>query len=105
MCLILVRRGLINKAYVGKVYDELSKSRITLQRGMLFANVAAFREVLKDYVTQEDFEIMRIRNERTRIAAMCDGKGCKWYLHVSTKPDEVSSERTRITFVFSITCN
>lgn len=42
------------------------EGKITLEKGMLFANVDAFRQVLKDYAIQEGFEIVHIRNERTR---------------------------------------
>lgn len=59
---------------------------------MLFASVDAFREVLRDFVIQERFEIVRVRNERTRITTMCAAKGCEWYLHASTKKDDVSFE-------------
>ena len=77
---------------MGKVYEESRKVKITLEKGMLFACVHAFREVLKDYVIQKGFEIVRIRNERTRVTAMCASCGCEWYLHDSTNPDEVTFE-------------
>ena len=83
----------LDRAYVGEIYKEPSKAKqLKLERGMLFANVDAFREVLKDYVVQEGFEIVRVRNERTRITTMCAGHGCEWYLHASSKPDEVTFE-------------
>ena len=43
-------RSYLNKAYAGKIYDEPNQGRITLERGMLFANVDTFREVLGDFV-------------------------------------------------------
>ena len=85
-------RPYLDKAYVGKKYEKSSKGQITLERGMLFVNVDAFREALKDYVIQEGFEIVRIRNERSRITAMCADRGCEWYLHASTNPDKVTFE-------------
>ena len=82
----------LDRAYGGKIYEECKEQKITLERGMLFANVDAFREVLKDYVSQEGFQIVKIRNERSRVTAMCVGKGCEWYLHASTDADDVSFE-------------
>ena len=64
----------LDGAYIGKIYDESDKGKITLERGILFAIVDAFREVLRDYVVQEGFKIVRIRNERARITAMCIGR-------------------------------
>ena len=67
----------MDRAYVGKIYEESRKGKITLEKGMLFASVDAFREDLKEYVIQEGFEIVRIRNERIRITAMCSSHGCE----------------------------
>ena len=85
-------RTYLDRAYVGKIYEGPSEGKIALKRGMLFANVVAFREVLTNYVIQEGFEIVKVRNERTRIIAICAGRGCEWYLHASTNPNEVTFE-------------
>jgi len=82
----------IDRAYRVKVCNKKGEPVITLQKGMLFANVDAFREVLKDYVIQEGFEIIRTRNERARFTAVCAVSECEWYIHASVHPDKSTFE-------------
>ena len=85
-------RPYLDRAYRGKIFEEGKEDTIILERGMLFGSVDAFREVLRDYVIQEGFEIVRTRNERTRFTALCAARGCEWYLHASTNGDDISFE-------------
>ena len=63
---------------------------ITLEIGMLFANMDAFREVFRDYVIQVGFKIVRDKKEITRITTWCNARGCDLYLHVSCNADKVA---------------
>ncbi|KAL0392953.1 UNVERIFIED_CONTAM: hypothetical protein Sradi_2518100 [Sesamum radiatum] len=49
---------------------EGEDQKIHLQQGMIFENVDKFREVLRDYVVQEGFVIVRLKNERTRVTCL-----------------------------------
>ncbi|KAL0430448.1 UNVERIFIED_CONTAM: hypothetical protein Sradi_0670800 [Sesamum radiatum] len=59
--------------------DPLEK--IKLEKGMLFFSVDAFRLALREYAIRGGFKVIRDKNEKKRIAAYCDGKGCKWKIH------------------------
>ncbi|KAL0375678.1 UNVERIFIED_CONTAM: hypothetical protein Scaly_0685400 [Sesamum calycinum] len=48
---------------------EGEDQKIHLEQGMIFENVDKFREVLRDYVVQEGFVIVRLKNERTRVTS------------------------------------
>jgi len=85
-------RPYLDKGYKGKIYSKNKEEKIVLEKGMLFESVDAFREVLRDFVIQEGFEVIRTRNERNRVSAMCAAHGCEWYLHASTNTDDTSFE-------------
>lgn len=58
------------RAYLNRnLYEAPNEEhqRIKLEKGMLFENIDKFREVLRDYVVQEGFELVRLKNERTRV--------------------------------------
>ncbi|KAF8393878.1 hypothetical protein HHK36_020076 [Tetracentron sinense] len=48
------------------------------------------REALRDYITEEGFEIVRDKNEKARVTAHCLGEGCLWRIHASPLPDGVT---------------
>ncbi|KAL0356419.1 UNVERIFIED_CONTAM: hypothetical protein Sradi_4088800 [Sesamum radiatum] len=64
--------------------------KIHLEQGMIFENVDKFREVLRDYVVQEGFLIVRLKNERTRVTCKCAADGCSWRIHASPLSDKVT---------------
>ena len=42
-----------------------------------------FNVVLKDYLNQENFNVIKIKNEKTKVTAICVGNGCPWRIHAS----------------------
>ena len=54
---------------------------------MLFGNYDHFRQVLKDFIVQEDFKLVRYKNERTRMTCPCAAEGCKWRIYISPLPN------------------
>ncbi|KAF7844335.1 uncharacterized protein G2W53_001240 [Senna tora] len=54
---------------------------------LLFVHVNEFRKVLRDYIIQENFDIIRIKNEKARVIAICASDGCPWRIHASPSPD------------------
>ncbi|KAL0392969.1 UNVERIFIED_CONTAM: hypothetical protein Sradi_2519700 [Sesamum radiatum] len=69
---------------------EGEDQKIHLQQGMIFENVDKFREVLRDYVVQEGFVIVRLKNERTRVTCKCVADGCSWRIHASPLSDKIT---------------
>ncbi|KAL0431102.1 UNVERIFIED_CONTAM: hypothetical protein Sradi_0736200 [Sesamum radiatum] len=57
---------------------------------MIFENVDKFRNVLRDYVVQKGFVMIRLKNERTRVTYKCAADGCSWRIHVSPLSHEVT---------------
>ena len=43
---------------------------------MVFTNVNEFSEALKDFAIQEGFELVRVKNDKTRVIAHCASDGC-----------------------------
>nr|XP_027102905.1 uncharacterized protein LOC113724178 [Coffea arabica] len=66
------------------------KHDIEFEKGELFTNVDAFRAVLKDYVIQKGFPLLRLKNERSRVTAICNAKGCQWRIHASPMADNIT---------------
>ncbi|KAL0444554.1 UNVERIFIED_CONTAM: hypothetical protein Slati_2178100 [Sesamum latifolium] len=67
-----------------------SRDKIKLEQGMVFTDVVAFRDALREYIIQEGFKIMRLRNERVRVTAHCAVKDCPWRAHASILADGVT---------------
>ncbi|KAL0434473.1 UNVERIFIED_CONTAM: hypothetical protein Slati_2781600 [Sesamum latifolium] len=57
--------------------------KIKLEQGMIFTDIVAFRDALMEYVIQEGFKIMKLRNERVRVIAHCAVKDYPWRVHAS----------------------
>ncbi|XP_027109456.1 uncharacterized protein [Coffea arabica] len=66
------------------------KADIVFKKGLLFTNIDAFRAVLKDYVIQKGFPIMRLKNEKSKVIAICGVEGCKWRIHASPVADSIT---------------
>ncbi|KAL0411300.1 UNVERIFIED_CONTAM: hypothetical protein Slati_3719700 [Sesamum latifolium] len=77
--------GLLNKD--GVTIPENPMQKIKLEKGMVFTNVDMFREVLKEYVIREGFQIKRIKNKKSRVTVVCAAEGCSWRVHASPLPD------------------
>jgi hypothetical protein len=60
---------------------EVDMDRPILKRGLQFANIEEARQALNAYIVRERVKIRRIKNDRTRLHAVCD-VGCPWYMRV-----------------------
>ncbi|KAL0306891.1 UNVERIFIED_CONTAM: hypothetical protein Sradi_6106400 [Sesamum radiatum] len=78
------------------------KEKIKIEKGMVFVNINAFRKTLKEFVIQEGFKIMRMRNEKTRVTGHCSVKDCPWRIHASPLADGVTFQIK--TYVPNHTC-
>ncbi|KAL0346023.1 UNVERIFIED_CONTAM: hypothetical protein Sradi_4433600 [Sesamum radiatum] len=77
--------GLLNK--IGFTIPKNPMQKIKLEKGMVFTNVDMFREVLKEYVIREGFQVKRIKNEKSRVTTVFAAEGCSWRVHASPLPD------------------
>ncbi|XP_071918934.1 uncharacterized protein [Coffea arabica] len=73
-----------------KMWIYNPKDDIEFEKGQLFINVDAFRAVLKDYVIQKGFPLLRLKNERSRVTAICNAEGCQWRIHASPVADNIT---------------
>ncbi|KAL0364455.1 UNVERIFIED_CONTAM: hypothetical protein Sangu_0543100 [Sesamum angustifolium] len=76
--------------------------KVKLEKGMVFVDINAFRKVLKEFVIQEGFKVMRMRNEKKRVTAHCSVKDCPWRVHASPLADGVTFQVK--TYVPNHTC-
>ncbi|KAK9292713.1 hypothetical protein L1049_020692 [Liquidambar formosana] len=76
-----------NRFMRGKKPVEDDGSNVSFWVGRVFVSIDAFREKLREYVIQEGFDIVRVKNERTRVTVKCAGEGCQWRIHASPTPD------------------
>ncbi|KAK4390030.1 hypothetical protein Sango_2066300 [Sesamum angolense] len=78
--------------------------KVKLEKGMVFVDINAFRKVLKEFVIQEGFKVMRMRNEKKkkRVTSHCSVKDCPWRVHVSPLADGVNFQVK--TYVPNHTC-
>ncbi|KAJ6826118.1 uncharacterized protein M6B38_374135 [Iris pallida] len=54
---------------------------IVLEKGHEFGSLPYFREILRDYSIQEGFKLVRIKNGKDRVTAICGFVGCPWRIH------------------------
>nr|XP_027120629.1 uncharacterized protein LOC113737633 [Coffea arabica] len=73
----------VQQALKSKLWTYNPKAEIELKKGLPFTNVDVFRATLKDYVIQKEFPIMRLKNEKSKVTAVCGVEGCKWRIHAS----------------------
>ncbi|XP_027183945.1 uncharacterized protein LOC113782241 [Coffea eugenioides] len=66
------------------------REEIEFEKGQLFTNVDSFIAALKDYVIQKGFPVVRLKNEKTRVIAICGIDGCKWRIHASPMADSIT---------------
>ena len=77
----------IDRVMAGIPYTPDEFGKVKLAKHMLFNNVDHFREVLTDYKIQEGVEIVRVKNDKTRLIAQCKGKDCDWRIHAAVAVD------------------
>mgnify|MGYP004713505121 CR=1 FL=1 len=73
-----------------KMWVYNPREEIEFEKGQLFTNVDSFRAALKDYVIQKGFPVVRLKNEKTRVTAICGIDGCKWRIHASPVADSIT---------------
>ncbi|KAL0404131.1 UNVERIFIED_CONTAM: hypothetical protein Sradi_2053900 [Sesamum radiatum] len=71
-------------------FPNATGRKIVFEKGMIFTDVNAFRDALREFVTKEGFRMKRYRNETQRVTAGCDLKGCSWRIHASPLGDGVT---------------
>ncbi|KAL0400138.1 UNVERIFIED_CONTAM: hypothetical protein Sradi_2357100 [Sesamum radiatum] len=81
-------KGCLNRDAVE--FPNATGRKIVFEKGMIFTDVNAFRDVLREFVIQEGFRMKRYRNETQRVTAGCDVKGCSWRIHASPLGDGVT---------------
>ncbi|KAF7113214.1 hypothetical protein RHSIM_RhsimUnG0149100 [Rhododendron simsii] len=84
-------------SYNGKEPYVDCEGEVVLEEKMIFANVDAFRAKLRDYTVEKGFKIVRDKNEKARVTAHCDVKGCPWRIHASPLPDGITYQIKRYT--------
>ncbi|XP_043725982.1 uncharacterized protein LOC122672588 [Telopea speciosissima] len=57
--------------------------RVTLEKGQIFKDVYHFRSVLQDFVIQEEFERLFVKNESYKVSAVYKAIGCTWRVYAS----------------------
>ncbi|KAG5542135.1 hypothetical protein RHGRI_021859 [Rhododendron griersonianum] len=77
-------------SYNGKEPYVDCEGEVVLEEKMIFADVDAFRAKLRDYTVEKGFKIVRDKNEKARVTAHCDVKGCPWRIHASPLPDGIT---------------
>ncbi|KAK9269428.1 hypothetical protein L1049_001201 [Liquidambar formosana] len=75
-----------NRFMRGKKPVEDDGRKVSFWVGRVFVSVDAFREKLREYVIQEGFDIVRVKNERTRVTVKCAGEGCRWCIPAAPTP-------------------
>ena len=69
------------------VYTEFRAStdmgKLQLKVGMLFASATEFKQALREYAIQQGKDITFVKNETTRVRAICTNRGCKWVVYGS----------------------
>ncbi|XP_042483005.1 uncharacterized protein LOC122063347 [Macadamia integrifolia] len=78
--------------------DGIEDGMIQLVIGATYDDVNHFRVVLQQYVIQEAFDILKIKNEKTRVTAVCKAPGCTWRVHASAV-DEDKGVKHSTTFM------
>ncbi|XP_058184092.1 uncharacterized protein LOC131301721 [Rhododendron vialii] len=89
-------------SYNGKEPYVDCEGEVVLEEKMIFADVDAFRAKLRDYTVEKGFKIVRDKNEKARVTAHCDVKGCPWRIHASRLPDGITYQIK--TYTLEHTC-
>ena len=85
-----VKKSHVEKGLYGKQYVPNENEMVSLEKGMLFRDVYEFRAALRDYVIGEGVEIVRLKNEKSRVHAICADLSCNWYVFASPTADGIS---------------
>ena len=85
-----VENNHVEKGLYGKQYVPNENEKVSLEKGMLFRDVYEFRATLRDYVIGEGVEIVRLKNEKSRVRAICADLSCNWYVFASPTADGIT---------------
>ena len=66
------------------------REKFKLMQGMMFESIDSFREVLYDYSIVWGFPLIRVKNEKKRVIAICGDEVCEWRVNASLMADGVS---------------
>lgn len=61
----------------------VNEGKIKLAKGVVFADMKHFRQVLREFAIQEGFNLVRVKNEKARITGVCEAKDCPCRVHAS----------------------
>ena len=63
---------------------EADMAAPVFKQGMIFSSIKEFRKALNSYSVNERVRIRKVRNEATRVNAICDeDEGCPWMINAS----------------------
>lgn len=59
---------------------ETDLGKVMFKTGMLFCTAKEFREAVREYAIKQGKDIKFVKNETTRVRAICAAKSCPWYI-------------------------
>lgn len=59
----------------GNLCDPNEIRTVNLKKWMIFQNIHQYRNVLKEFAINRGFELLRMKNERTRVTVRCRQPG------------------------------
>ncbi|KAJ4955180.1 hypothetical protein NE237_011963 [Protea cynaroides] len=63
---------------------------LKIEKGLRFDDVNAYRRYIRDYVIQEEIEIMYLKNDKSRVTVVYCKRGCTWRIHASHTPNHTT---------------
>ncbi|XXG78814.1 hypothetical protein AAC387_Pa08g2672 [Persea americana] len=66
---------------------NMQMDRPALSIGLSFKDVNMLRMVLRQYAIRNSFNINYLKNDKTRLTAVCSDQTCNWRLHASVLQD------------------
>ncbi|GFZ00476.1 hypothetical protein Acr_14g0001110 [Actinidia rufa] len=69
----------------------IDMGKLQLKVGMLFASATEFKQALREYAIQQGKDITFVKNETTRVRAICTNRGCNKLEEVNYENGNLSS--------------
>ncbi|KAH7848811.1 hypothetical protein Vadar_008331 [Vaccinium darrowii] len=63
--------------------EDVDMKNPVMKKGMKFTNVTVFRKALREWQVQGGYDIKFVKNESTRVTAICKEKKCGFRIHAS----------------------
>ena len=73
----------------GKRFKYGENGKFELKKYLIFINVHEYMVVLKDFITQENFDIINVKIKKSRCTSICITKNCTWRIHASPMPNSI----------------